>query len=139
LDVNFNRLREALRVIEEFFRFILEEEESCVALKKMRHSLTGMEKRIGYDLLLKSRDTAGDCFASQTRPEEMNRIERSDVLSANFKRAQEAGRVIEEYSKLSGAEDVSHSAKEIRFSLYSLQKATFMSVESEAWRVGREE
>ena len=117
-------MREALRVIEEFFRFILEEEESCVVLKKMRHSLTGMEKLIGHDLLLSSRDTAGDCFASKTRPEEMNRTGQSDVLSANFKRAQEAGRVIEEYSKLSGAEDVSRSAKEIRFSLYSLHKVT---------------
>jgi len=117
-------LREALRVIEEFFRFILEEEESCVSLKRIRHSLTDMEKRIGYELLLSNRDTGRDCFASATRPEEMNRLERSDVLNANFKRAQEACRVLEEYSKLSGAKDVSRSVKEIRFSLYSLQKVT---------------
>ena len=124
LDVNFNRLREALRVIEEFFRFILEEEKSSVDLKKMRHLLTGMEKLIGHELLLKNRDTAGDCFAFNTRPEEMNRLEHSDVLNANFKRAQEASRVIEEYSKLSGIDNVSQSAKEIRFSLYTLQKIT---------------
>jgi len=124
LDANFNRLREALRVIEEFFRFILEEEKGCVDLKKMRHLLTDMEKSIGSELLLESRDTAGDCFAFHTRPEEMNRVEQGDVLNANFKRAQEASRVIEEYSKLSGADSVSESAKEIRFSLYTLQKIT---------------
>ncbi|MDR0305624.1 MAG: hypothetical protein LBI42_02180 [Chitinispirillales bacterium] len=122
LDVNFNRLREALRVVEEYFRFILEKEEFCVSLKQMRHSLTDMEKLIGGDLLLSNRDTAGDCFAFHTRPEELNRAEQSDVLNANFKRAQEACRVIEEYSKLSGANSVSKNAKEIRFSLYSIQK-----------------
>jgi len=122
LDVNFNRLREALRVIEEFFRFILEDEKSSIDLKKMRHLLTDMEKRIGHELLLESRDIAGDCFAFHTKPEEMNRTEYSDVLNANFKRAQEASRVIEEYSKLSGANNVSENAKEIRFSLYSIQK-----------------
>jgi thiamine-phosphate pyrophosphorylase len=81
-----------------------------------------MEKLIGGDLLLSNRDTAGDCFAFHTRPEELNRAEQSDVLNANFKRAQEACRVIEEYSKLSGANSVSKNAKEIRFSLYSIQK-----------------
>ena len=129
MDVNFNRLREALRVIEEYFRFVLEEEKSCVDLKKLRHLLTDMEKCIGNNLLLENRDTAGDCFAFHTRPEEMNRPRHSDVLIANFKRAQEASRVIEEYSKLSGVNNVSQSAKEIRFSLYTLQK-TVRSVES---------
>ena len=124
LDANFNRLREALRVIEEYFRFIVENGEACVALKRMRHLLTGMEKIIGQDALLAGRDTAGDCFASALRPEEMNRADAGDVLNANFKRAQEAGRVIEEYAKICGAEQVSKEAKEIRFSLYSLQKST---------------
>jgi thiamine-phosphate pyrophosphorylase len=123
LDANFNRLREALRVAEEYFRFIAENEEASVSLKQMRHMLTGMEKIIGQESLLSGRDTANDCFASASRPEEMNRSSPDDVLNANFKRAQEASRVIEEYAKVCGAEQVSRSAKEIRFSLYALQKS----------------
>jgi thiamine-phosphate pyrophosphorylase len=122
LDANFNRLREALRVIEEYFRFITENGDVCVSLKQMRHLLVGMEKAVGQDALLAGRDTAGDCFASVSRPEEMNRANPGDILSANFKRAQEACRVIEEYSKLCGAPLVSQNGKEIRFSLYALQK-----------------
>jgi len=123
LDANFNRLREALRVVEEYFRFIVEDGDACAALKGMRHRLAGMEKAVGQDALLRGRDTAGDCFASESRPEEMDRADALDVLAANFKRAQEAGRVIEEYSKAAGAEQVSKNAKEIRFALYALQKS----------------
>jgi thiamine-phosphate pyrophosphorylase len=122
LDANFNRLREALRVIEEYFRFVTENGEICVSLKRARHMLVDMEKAVGQDALLSGRDTEGDCFASVSRPEEMNRLNAGDVLSANFKRAQEACRVIEEYSKLCDAPQVSQKAKEVRFLLYALQK-----------------
>jgi len=122
LDANFNRLREALRVIEEYYRFIREDEEICVKLKAIRHSLSDMEKTAGQTSLLESRDTESDCFASESRPEEMGRADAETVLRANFKRAQEACRVIEEYSKLS-AETVSRQAKEARFSLYAMEKA----------------
>ncbi|MCL2220397.1 MAG: thiamine-phosphate pyrophosphorylase [Chitinispirillia bacterium] len=128
LDANFNRLREGLRVVEEYFRFIEENEGVCVSLKQMRHLLTGMEKVIGQDALLAGRDTENDCFASEARPEEMSRVCAGDVLCANFKRAQEASRVIEEYAKICGAghhehDQVSRNAKEIRFALYELQKS----------------
>ena len=125
LDANFNRLREALRVVEEYFRFIAEDEGACVALKRMRHALTGMEKAVGQDALLENRDTERDCLASESRPEEMDRANAGDVLNANFKRAQEACRVIEEYAKAAGTDggaEASRTAKEIRFLLYETQK-----------------
>jgi thiamine-phosphate pyrophosphorylase len=124
LDANFNRLREALRVVEEYYRFILEDESACVKLKAMRHSLSDMERAVGQNSLLDGRDTDSDCFASTSRPEEMVRSNAETVLRANFKRAQEACRVIEEYAKLpTETEAVSRQAKEIRFSLYAMEKA----------------
>jgi len=124
LDANFNRLREALRVIEEHFRFIDENEAACVSLKQMRHLLTEMEKNVGQNALLSGRNTESDCLASKSRPEEMNRVNAGDVLTSNFKRAQEASRVIEEYSKICDAGKAGEEAKKIRFELYSLQKST---------------
>jgi thiamine-phosphate pyrophosphorylase len=125
LDANFNRLREALRAVEEYYRFAVEDEDACVALKGMRHSAAGMENAVGQDALLEGRDTGGDCFAAVVRSEEADRADIVGVLRANFKRAQEACRVIEEYAKaLDGAAgaDVSRRAKEMRFALYEMEK-----------------
>jgi thiamine-phosphate pyrophosphorylase len=90
----------------------------------MRHSLSDMERAVGEKSLLDGRDTGSDCFASTSRPEEMDRANAESVLRANFKRAQEACRVIEEYAKPAAeTEAVSRGAKEIRFSLYAMEKA----------------
>lgn len=109
-------------MVEEFFRFIREDEEASIGLKQMRHLLVEMERALGPRNLLRNRDVENDCFASVNRPEEMVRAAKSDILAANFKRAQEASRVIEEYSKLSSSPEVSEKAKKIRFSLYALEK-----------------
>ncbi|MFW5813198.1 MAG: thiamine-phosphate pyrophosphorylase [Fibrobacterota bacterium] len=122
LDANLNRLREALRVVEEYFRFIKEDEKASIELKQMRHLLVEMGQCLGPSKLLRNRDTENDCFASVNRPEEMARAAQGDILAANFKRAQEASRVIEEYSKLSSSPEVSEKAKKIRFSLYAFEK-----------------
>jgi thiamine-phosphate pyrophosphorylase len=123
LDANLNRLREALRVIEEYFRFMDGREDVCITLKKMRHSLVGVEGELGNERLLGQRDTPTDCFAETTRPEELARAGGVDaLLCANFKRGQEALRVIEEYSKLVSAPSVPETAKRLRFTLYNLEK-----------------
>ncbi|MDG5815016.1 hypothetical protein QA601_08005 [Chitinispirillales bacterium ANBcel5] len=122
LDANLNRLREALRVIEEFFRFYKDQEDASVEIKSLRHLLPDIEKSLGSGNLLKARDTEKDCFSRECRPEEMKRAVLEDVLRANFKRAQEASRSIEEYSKLTETPEVSETAKKIRFLLYSIEK-----------------
>ena len=115
-------MREALRVIEEYFRFIINREDAAVELKKLRHELTAMEERLGKKQLLENRNTATDCFADRNRPEEMRREGIENLFAANFKRAQEAARVIEEYAKLIDGAETSESAKDIRFSLYRMEQ-----------------
>lgn len=122
LDVNLNRLREALRVIEEYFRFFALDEAIAVQLKLLRHSLEDMERDAGVANLLTSRDTNSDPFANVNRPEEMGRATPGDIVSGNFKRAQEASRVIEEYAKVGPAAQMSEKAKTVRFALYDLEK-----------------
>jgi hypothetical protein len=122
IDANINRLREALRVIEEYFRFLSGDKRRAVALKKMRHSVEAIEAGIGARQLLASRDVARDPFANSNRPEELFRANARDVLAASFKRGQEAARVIEEFAKIVAAPPVSEQAKTVRFSLYSLEK-----------------
>lgn len=130
LDANLNRLREALRVIEEYYRFIDERPAVCRRLKKLRHALVDMEGALGRSELLDNRDTAGDCFADRNRPEELVRSRGlSALLAANFKRGQEACRVIEEYAKVIGGDlagaRLSEKAKTARFALYAFEKELF--------------
>ncbi|KMQ50807.1 Thiamin-phosphate pyrophosphorylase [Chitinispirillum alkaliphilum] len=130
MDANLNRLREALRVIEEYFRFLQNSEKNSIEIKKMRHSLIDIETALGKEKLLKFRDTDSDCFAGECRPEELNRQSGEDILRANFIRAQEASRVIEEYVKICQTSSISESAKKLRFSLYSIEKKVFTGTEN---------
>jgi thiamine-phosphate pyrophosphorylase len=122
LDANLNRLREGLRVIEEYARFAVMADDVSVDLKRLRHSLRDIEQTLGRDNLLAGRDTATDPFAGDGRPEEFARSEPLDVCIAGFRRAQEAGRVLEEYTKVTSFAEVSNRAKAIRFALYDLEK-----------------
>lgn len=73
LDANCNRLREALRVIEEYCRFIMNNATASAQLKLLRHKLVSIEEQLGYQKLLAHRDAQNDPFADKNRPEEMER------------------------------------------------------------------
>lgn len=122
IDANLNRLREALRVIEEYFRFIHTDEDISVELKLLRHSLEELDNSFDLKSLLASRDTETDPFAGKNRKEELCRKDSTSILAANFKRSQEAARVLEEYSKITDMPFLSEKAKHIRFTLYALEK-----------------
>ena len=128
LDANLNRLREALRVIEDYFRFSASLETIAVQLKQLRHSLEEIEREIGPGRLLAHRDTGADPFANVNRPEEMGRASPKQIVSGNFKRAQEACRVIEEYTKITEKPFLSERAKTLRFSLYAIEKQYSMEI-----------
>jgi thiamine-phosphate pyrophosphorylase len=122
IDANLNRLREALRVIEEYVRFIDPRPETALEIKRLRHELPAIEQAVGRQNLLAHRDTASDPFAELSQPSEMNRQGVGDVVTASFKRGQEAARVIEEYGKIAPFTPASATAKSIRFRLYALEK-----------------
>jgi thiamine-phosphate pyrophosphorylase len=123
LDANLNRMREALRVVEEYFRFISPRPQVAIKLKRLRHDLEKMERAFGPERLLDGRDTESDPFANRNRPEEMGRTTPLVIVSAGFKRAQEACRVLEEYAKITEFPSLSEQAKTMRFSLYALEKS----------------
>jgi thiamine-phosphate pyrophosphorylase len=120
-----------MRVIEEYFRFMENNPELSIELKGLRHNLIGIEKKLGRNNLISNRDTATDCFSKETRPEELTRECVEDIVYAGFKRAQEASRVIEEYSKIAGSPDASAIAKSVRFSLYTIEKTLWKTLNNE--------
>ena len=117
LDANLNRLREGIRVVEDIYRYIFNDKETATQLKTLRHN-----SRINiYKELLDSRDIKNDVLKVSTSSEQ-NRTDLNSILIANFKRAQESARVLEEFGKLIDIE-TSENFKNIRYELYHLEKS----------------
>lgn len=115
VDANLNRLREAIRVLEDISRFVQNDTKTAKILKSLRH-----KSRIkNYRDLLKARDIQGDCL-KQTTKSELQRQDLKHVVLANFKRSQESTRVLEECLKLFLPKDA-QKFKEIRYELYELE------------------
>ncbi len=117
LDANLNRLREGIRVVEDIFRYIYNDKLTSSKLKDLRH-LSRLEN---YTELLDSRDIKNDVLKKSISSEQ-SRDNLDSILIANFKRAQESCRVLEEFAKLISIKD-SENFKYIRYELYDLEKA----------------
>ncbi len=116
LDANLNRLREGIRVIEDILRYGFNHKDFALQLKNLRHHC----KINNFESLLHSRDSQNDVLKLSTK-QEQNRANLKSIVVANFKRAQESARVLEEILKLSEVSK-SEEFKEIRYTLYVLEK-----------------
>ncbi len=115
IDANLNRLREGIRVVEDIFRYVYNDKQTAIKLKELRH-LSRIEN---YIELLETRDVKNDVLSSSIKSEQ-NRTNLYSILIANFKRAQESSRVLEEFCKLISIEE-SENFKYIRYELYNLE------------------
>ena len=115
IDANLNRLREGIRVVEDIFRYVYNDKQTAIKLKELRH-LSRLEN---YIELLETRDVKNDVLRASIKSEQ-NRTNLDSILIANFKRAQESSRVLEEFCKLISIED-SENFKYIRYELYNLE------------------
>lgn len=123
IDVNLNRTAEALRVIEETARFYLDDVSLSSRLKYLRHELAGIEN-LNYSELLKSRDTDGDVGTDIINNTKKHDI--LDIVTAAFKRLQQALRVLAEYGRAEGLDSQAIGKFEkIRYESYTLEKEMF--------------
>lgn len=121
IDANLNRLKEGVRVVEDISRYLHNDKELASKLKSIRHQAIIDE----YTSLLKSRDSVNDVLRP-TIKSEMNRSNLQDIIIANYKRAQESARVLEELFKIEKPE-YSEVFKTIRYNLYTLEKENILS------------
>ncbi len=103
-------------MVEELCRFVLEDEKLTLAVKKIRGRLSRVVKSE-----LRSRNAAGDVGKESYTRDEGQRANLESVFHANMKRAQEAVRCLEEFSKLIRPR-FGKAYKNIRFKLYELEK-----------------
>jgi thiamine-phosphate pyrophosphorylase len=124
LDANYNRLREALRVCEDVSRFVITSNALAQTYKRLRHRVTALVLKmpLAYRGVVASRDSENDCGrTSFLRGRKQGSV--ADVFLRNIKRAEEATRVIEEFTKLID-ERLAFEFQKVRFSVYDLEKKT---------------
>lgn len=121
LDANFNRAREALRVVEDCGRFALNDPAITAMAKNLRSDLKEILTDMPVGEFLVSRDTPGDIGTEITSPTEADRKSLSDVATAACKRLTEALRTIEEYSKFINPKHTIRIER-MRYNTYTLEK-----------------
>lgn len=114
LDANANRAREGLRIIEDTARFVMDRPKAAKAIRGLRHGLDALV-RGHYKKLLAARDVAGD--PGKTNPSKPYKGGVEALLIANFKRCEEALRVLEEYGRVMSPGAVK-GAQALRFQVY---------------------
>ncbi len=127
IDANINRCIEGIRVCEDIFRFGARNVISS-EFKKIRHRISESISGFEPSMLLAARDISGDGQKFINTSSEMKRIDLKDLYRANIRRAIEASRVIEEFSKTLNPETADRFQR-IRFSLYDIEKSGWMVLE----------
>jgi len=120
LDANANRAREALRVMEDYARFVLDSGDLSRRLKEIRHGLAGALGSILPQAIL-HRDTPGDVGVDNKTKAELRRQGVADVVTAAGKRLGEALRAIEEFLKTVGSGEASRPVEALRYAAYDLE------------------
>lgn len=121
LDANLNRAAEGLRVLEDIARFHFEQQQLSAELRTLRHTLRELFQ--GHEnALLTARDASDDVgkiTSGQNATDQRSGLR--DTAQANFKRVQEAARVLEEMLKAQGEYQAGKRVEQIRFSIYELE------------------
>ncbi len=126
IDAAANRACEALRVIEDFVRFLRDDPFLVEKLKSLRHRLVQNILKFPMSERLAYRETLTDVGTKISTETEFRRSSLSAILDANFSRLQESLRSLEEFSKLTEP-TAAHEFEGIRYFSYTLQRAIFFT------------
>ncbi len=121
LDANLNRAREALRVLEEYARLVIDDKGLTKHTKGIRHDLVACVPEALNRRLTVSRDIVADVGRTVGTPSEYHRSNISDVTTAAAKRLEEALRTIEEYGKTIDP-SFARGIETIRYCVYELEQ-----------------
>jgi thiamine-phosphate pyrophosphorylase len=125
LDTNLNRCKEGLRVVEDTCRFVFCDESLYKKIRKVRH-LSSKYLTDQYEQMLTARDSIKD---SGRKAKEQSRQNLKNIVIANFKRAEESLRVLEEYSKIIDF-NTALKYKALRYEVYTIEKKMLLKYKS---------
>ncbi len=125
IDANFNRAREAFRVMEEYCRFGLNHPGLAGRAKQCRHRLCEAISTLDSGKLICSRDVAGDVGRELKVDGQLCRQSLEDCFAAAAKRATEALRALAESTQSIDAH-VAAVMEQLRFEAYALEQDTIL-------------
>jgi len=137
VEANLNRLREGIRAAEEVLRYTSGAQKLFDALKRLRERAGKREERLRKTLggaLIAARELERDAGRASAESLEVRREDLLSLLTANFKRAQEAARNLEEYCKLLGERAAASDFKRVRFELYEHERAARLLLDARLQR-----
>ncbi len=120
IDANSTRAGEALRVMEDYARFALDDAQLTRRLKQLRHDLTAALAGLPADELLAARDTPGDTGTTISTDAELSRATAAEVCTAACQRLSQALRCLAEYAK-TARPAVAQALEQLRYEAYDLQ------------------
>ena len=126
LDANANRAREALRVMEDYARFILNSPSLSADLKSIRHDLATVLLPVLGDAII-HRDTVGDVGTTNKTAAELVREDTGHVVIAAGKRFGEAIRCLEEFAKTTDPA-IAAKLESIRYRFYTLEQTLALTL-----------
>jgi thiamine-phosphate pyrophosphorylase len=137
IDANFNRAREAIRVMEEFCRFALNSMALTERAKQLRHELSASVGQLDAGWLIASRDTLGDVGVGQTVDEQLARGNLAGCFTAGCRRLTEALRALAEVIRIQN-EPLAATIEKLRYAAYTLEKdvVLFSNASEKFKRVG---
>lgn len=129
IDANLNRSREALRVVEDSWRFAVGDRRLSALCKSVRHDLSSWASAFNTSELLAMRDSVSDVGRHSEQASEYVRKDLHEILRANFSRAQQSLRALEEFSKTINSE-LSQRVEQLRYRVYELEKAALLCLDN---------
>lgn len=120
IDANINRSKEALRVLEDIVRFVLNDKSLTRQYKNIRHGLTHSLRLLKYKELIAAREVERD-VGKKSSISELKRKSTADIFWANSQRLKESIRVLEEFAKIVSARSA-EEIKRLRYKIYDLEK-----------------
>ncbi|MFO0809635.1 MAG: thiamine phosphate synthase [Gemmataceae bacterium] len=126
LDASANRACEAVRVLEDYARFVRNDEFVTRTLKEFRHDLSAVLAALPATQLLAARETIQDVGTAIQTEQEGYRGSLRDIVSANAKRLQEALRTLEEFGKLLGP-GIGAKLESLRYRGYTIQRLVLLA------------
>ncbi|MBN2512124.1 MAG: thiamine phosphate synthase [Sedimentisphaerales bacterium] len=126
LDANFNRAREALRGMEEYCRFVLNNAALSGRVKALRHALCQAAAQLEQGKLLCSRDSQNDVGKALRFDGQMKRLSLEDCFVASAKRITEALRAMAEVGQTISP-SLYDAFERLRFDAYTLEKDIYIT------------
>ena len=125
IDASANRAGEALRVIEDVLRFILDDAHLTALAKRLRHDLGELLATEPFPERVRLRDVAGDVGPGVGPVGALPRRSPADLVAANGARAAQALRSLQECALLLRPA-LAPRFESLRYRLYELERAALV-------------